>query len=117
MADRVVFALPLAFWRRLGPGEQRALTHPAGTPVTWSHRGNRAESAPVGSRGAVARALRDLSLANILRLVEISPETQRCATCGCVQDLGCDDGCWWIAPDRCSSCVGVRKPLEGKVLR
>lgn len=29
-----------------------------------------------------------------------------CRTCGCTQDWVCDDGCWWVEPDLCSTCGG-----------
>ena len=29
-----------------------------------------------------------------------------CRVCGCTQNNACPDGCWWVEPDLCSSCVG-----------
>lgn len=29
----------------------------------------------------------------------------RCRACGCTQNVACDDGCRWAAPDLCSSCA------------
>ena len=28
-----------------------------------------------------------------------------CRRCGCTDVVGCDEGCFWVAPDLCSSCV------------
>lgn len=30
----------------------------------------------------------------------------RCRHCGCTDDRACPGGCWWVAPEACSSCVG-----------
>ncbi|MBZ9753469.1 hypothetical protein K7W42_21785 [Deinococcus sp. HMF7604] len=30
----------------------------------------------------------------------------RCSGCGCTDTWPCPDGCWWVTPDRCSSCAG-----------
>ena len=27
-----------------------------------------------------------------------------CRECGCTDEYGCPDGCWWIGPDLCSAC-------------
>lgn len=29
----------------------------------------------------------------------------RCRGCGCTDLEGCPEGCWWVEPDLCSSCV------------
>lgn len=31
-----------------------------------------------------------------------------CRRCGCTDDAACIGGCWWVAGDLCSSCVGRR---------
>lgn len=31
-----------------------------------------------------------------------------CRTCGCTNDWACEDGCWWVQADLCSSCLGER---------
>ena len=28
-----------------------------------------------------------------------------CRLCGCTDSWGCDEGCWWVEPDLCSSCA------------
>lgn len=30
-----------------------------------------------------------------------------CRHCGCTDEWGCPDGCWWVAEDVCSSCQGA----------
>lgn len=35
-----------------------------------------------------------------------------CRVCGCTDDDGCCEGCWWAAPGLCSSCEGL--PLVGQ---
>ena len=40
----------------------------------------------------------------------------RCRVCGCTNDCACPEGCEWVEPDLCSSCVGEEKkchPLLG----
>jgi hypothetical protein len=27
-----------------------------------------------------------------------------CRVCGCTDECGCPEGCWWVEPDLCSSC-------------
>lgn len=34
-----------------------------------------------------------------------------CRGCGCTDVLACDEGCWWIEPDLCSSCQPVTKEV------
>ena len=29
---------------------------------------------------------------------------QRCRDCGCSESLACEEGCWWVEADLCSSC-------------
>jgi len=29
-----------------------------------------------------------------------------CRVCGCTDEYGCPEGCWWVEPDLCSSCAG-----------
>lgn len=31
-----------------------------------------------------------------------------CRQCGCTDEHGCGDGCWWVAPNLCSSCAEPR---------
>lgn len=35
-----------------------------------------------------------------------------CRVCGCTEHRACDGGCWWVAPDLCSSCTGRLTPDE-----
>jgi len=30
-----------------------------------------------------------------------------CRVCGCTDEHGCPEGCWWVEPDLCSSCAGA----------
>lgn len=30
-----------------------------------------------------------------------------CRVCGCSDSTPCEGGCWWWAPDLCSSCAGL----------
>lgn len=32
-----------------------------------------------------------------------------CRVCGCTDEYGCPEGCWWVEPDLCSSCVELEK--------
>jgi hypothetical protein len=29
----------------------------------------------------------------------------RCKVCGCTDQWGCDEGCYWVAENLCSACV------------
>lgn len=29
-----------------------------------------------------------------------------CRVCGCTDQYGCPEGCYWVEPDLCSSCAG-----------
>lgn len=58
-----------------------------------------------------------LSLADSLRrLADGPPElvqaVRTCRSCGCTDEHGCPEGCYWAAPDLCSLCrdkpLGVR---------
>lgn len=31
---------------------------------------------------------------------------RRCRVCGCTDDRACPEGCRWVEPDLCSSCIG-----------
>jgi hypothetical protein len=31
----------------------------------------------------------------------------RCRVCSCTDEYGCDEGCAWVEPNLCSSCVGA----------
>jgi protein gp37 len=33
-----------------------------------------------------------------------------CRVCGCTENNGCDEGCWWVERALCSSCVGKEVP-------
>ena len=33
-------------------------------------------------------------------------EEPKCRVCGCTQDIGCPEGCYWVEEDLCSECVG-----------
>lgn len=51
---------------------------------------------------AIARAeLQQLELLQALAELE-----GQCLSCGCTDEHGCDEGCWWVAPGLCSSCAG-----------
>jgi hypothetical protein len=32
-----------------------------------------------------------------------------CRVCGCTNDFACDDGCYWVEADLCSTCVGLNR--------
>jgi hypothetical protein len=38
-------------------------------------------------------------------LLERAENEQICRVCGCTQENGCPEGCWWVEPDLCSSCA------------
>lgn len=41
---------------------------------------------------------------------------QRCRACGCTDEDGCPEGCWWVEEDLCSSCArsgGAPADLDG----
>ena len=31
---------------------------------------------------------------------------RKCRVCGCTDERGCPEGCWWVEDDLCSSCAG-----------
>lgn len=33
-------------------------------------------------------------------------DVRRCRVCGCTDEYGCDEGCYWVEEDLCSACVG-----------
>jgi protein gp37 len=33
-----------------------------------------------------------------------------CRVCGCTENNACDEGCWWVEEDLCSSCIGKKTP-------
>lgn len=35
-----------------------------------------------------------------------------CRGCGCTDEWGCDNGCWWVEADLCSNCVGAPAAIE-----
>jgi hypothetical protein len=37
------------------------------------------------------------------------PISGACRRCGCTDYQGCPDGCEWVQPDLCSTCVGLEK--------
>lgn len=39
---------------------------------------------------------------------------RRCRECGCTDEHGCANGCWWVEPDLCSNCVATEKEIEEK---
>lgn len=53
-----------------------------------------------------------LSLADSLRRIADGPQVRTCRSCGCTDEQGCPEGCYWAAPDLCSVCrdkaLGVR---------
>jgi hypothetical protein len=32
-----------------------------------------------------------------------------CRVCGCTDEWGCAEGCWWVEADLCSSCVPTER--------
>ncbi|OXR48052.1 hypothetical protein PuT2_14740 [Pusillimonas sp. T2] len=40
-----------------------------------------------------------------------------CRVCGCTWNNACEDSCWWIEPDLCSSCVGKDAPAGDRPVR
>ena len=30
---------------------------------------------------------------------------RKCRVCGCTDDYGCPEGCWWVEPNLCSRCA------------
>lgn len=32
-------------------------------------------------------------------------EDRHCRECGCSDEIGCEDGCWWVESDLCSLCA------------
>lgn len=41
---------------------------------------------------------------------------QTCRECGCTQNNGCPNGCWWVAEDLCSDCTEISHyPLEKEI--
>lgn len=45
------------------------------------------------------------ALAWLIRLVDRAYGLPACRECGCTEHAACDDGCWWIEPDLCSTCA------------
>ena len=36
----------------------------------------------------------------------------KCKHCGCTDTQACEGGCWWVAPDVCSTCEPADKMLK-----
>lgn len=43
------------------------------------------------------------------------PVERRCRVCGCTDEFGCPEGCWWVEDDLCSRCVF--KEMQAQVLK
>lgn len=41
-----------------------------------------------------------------------SDDEPTCRACGCTDDFGCIEGCWWVEPDLCSRCAGETAVTE-----
>lgn len=104
---------------------------------TWKHGPKRTESAELdwvivgGESGRHARpmhpdwarALRDQCVAaGVLFFFKQWGEwvvpydgARACRVCGCTDLWACDDGCFWVEPDLCSSCEGEPTPAERAV--
>lgn len=35
----------------------------------------------------------------------------KCKHCGCTETQACEGGCWWVAPEVCSSCEALDRVL------
>lgn len=43
--------------------------------------------------------------ASLRRAFGLPVPERSCRVCGCTDDEGCPEGCWWVADDRCSACA------------
>lgn len=41
-----------------------------------------------------------------------TPIVARCRQCGCTDADACDDGCWWVEQDLCSSCAPAKAAAQ-----
>lgn len=44
-------------------------------------------------------------IAAALEAIEERSRPRRCRVCGCTDEFGCPEGCWWVEEDLCSSCA------------
>lgn len=45
------------------------------------------------------------ALTALIRFIDRAYGLPACRGCGCTQHAACDQGCWWIEPDLCSTCA------------
>jgi len=74
--------------------------------MSFGQRENVSMTARVDEGEDPKDALRELELVmreGIARYEEAT--VQRCRICGCTDDHGCYDGCYWVERDLCSACA------------
>jgi hypothetical protein len=97
--------------RVVARGEPMGLPDLTGTVIAPPHAGW-AESAsvwvrfdpPAAGDGHIHHSLlRRMTAEEAAALAAV----RRCRACGCTDEYGCPEGCWWVAADLCSSCRGA----------
>lgn len=51
--------------------------------------------------------LNQCALLGIASTLASVTRVRECRVCGCTDEEGCPEGCYWVEPDLCSNCVGV----------
>lgn len=78
-----------------------------GTPI-WITRTILNQCEPVGKARRLGNGVLYIGdLDNMPEAVYCPPCAEgvaTCRVCGCTNETPCEDGCWWIEPDLCSSC-------------
>lgn len=67
---------------------------------------------PIECKGAlglwpVPLDLIDEVIVQAVRGQDVAVGGPTCRACGCTDNTACEDGCYWVEPDLCSSCVEV----------
>lgn len=52
-------------------------------------------------------------MADVRAWAEVHRTMRRCRVCGCTDEAACPGGCWWVAPDLCSSCADAERSAAG----
>ncbi|MFG1270811.1 hypothetical protein V5F40_22935 [Xanthobacter sp. DSM 14520] len=120
----VGFTDPAAIWAALPPEVQQQIGIAAIT-MTLGSLGQTAGLIP--DHGYAAAELEALQVIR-LHLEQCAPEAfskgeaklprlsalgiRACRHCGCTDDIGCPDGCSWIAEEVCSSCADADKEVR-----
>lgn len=114
---------PAALWDGLDAGLQRALgiaalTHAAGAIGSgqWLAPLNAFMAAEAEGLCVIEQLVRDAAphwserpTPPALAALGID----QCRSCGCTENVGCEEGCCWVEPGLCSSCADRRQAAAG----